>query len=154
MCVCEVTEVKRGQQTVCISFIFTHSIRQPQLPRSQNSVPLPLKLEYINKSCLHINSCWCTHSNLLKYTLIYKDTYNVCFFSKSMYELRLVFFSLLSQCPSLSTDVKPLHNQAGVNSGRERGQSICSCLLFTMWMTEVIWIEINKTTKGCFFFFF
>lgn len=73
-----------------------------------------------------------------------------CFFSKSMYELRLV----LSQCPSLSTDVKPLHNQAGVNSGRERGQSICSCILFTTWMTEVIWIEINNKKLFLFSFFF
>lgn len=61
---------------LCASHLFSpiHIFQQPQLPLSQNSAPLPLKLEYINKSCLHINSCWCSHSNLLKYALIYKDT--------------------------------------------------------------------------------
>lgn len=124
----------------CASHLFSPIPSKSQLPQSQNSVPLLLKLEYINKSCLHINSCWCTHSNLLKYTLIYKDTM-FCFFpSKSMYELRLVFMSSLAG-PSLWIDVKPLHNQAEVNSGREPGQSICNCILFTVWMTKVIWTK-------------
>lgn len=134
----------------CASHLISPIPSNRQLPQSPNSVPLLLKLEYINKSCLHINNCSFTHSNLLKYTLIYKD--NVFFPSKSMYELRLIFISSLTWCPFKWTDVKSLHNQAEVNSDREPRQSFCSCILFTVWMMEVIWTkqDINKTTKSCY----
>lgn len=61
-----------------------------QLPQSQNSVPLLLKLGYINKSRLHINSCSCTHSNS-KFALIWKYFFTFFF----LYEMRFIFISFI-----------------------------------------------------------
>lgn len=60
--------------------IFPHTATASLGP---NILPLPLKLEYINKSCLHINSCWCTRWFTKTLTMF-------VFFSKSMYHLRLI----------------------------------------------------------------
>lgn len=82
-----------GDNRLCASHLFSpiHIFPHTATASSEpNSLPPLLKLEYININCLHINRCWCPHSNLLDYSLIYKDTDNVCFFSESMYHLRLI----------------------------------------------------------------
>lgn len=107
-----------------------------QLPQSQNSVPLLLKLGYINKSRLHINSCSCTHSNS-KFALIWK-----CFFFPLWNEVHIYQFYF----SHLWTDFKPLHNRAG-----SMDESTSRCTLFT-WrsLKHKIHLKKKKEIQGWF----
>lgn len=157
----------------CASHLFSPHSHIPlnnhmYLRSSQRNVPLPLKLEYINKSRLHINSscmCWtytlhwlrCTPpqkhwagfsvSQRWRWTEVY---FSLSFFSFFFFKFTDTFLIRFT----LETNTRALQNQTGVKScERQRWPLVIINYLHREWQGySYKIINVNKTARSCFSF--